>query len=352
MDFKKILLDKDSLNDMKEISFDELLTEPLNKDPSNTDIEYIYKFSLYKKFKLIVKRYLIDFLNIFLKEKKIYQKNRSVEEVKSKYEKIAGSYIDEFYNHEKSEDGTLKKRDYVGFNHHENKIYLIKGGRSIDPSINIVSKFCNHHNLKSLIEVGAGELTTLYPVIKKVNNLDFISALELSPNRLKHGNSFLKEKGIQIDHLIACDASNIPYEDNSFDISFTQYCIEQVPQLAKKIIDEMIRISSKYVIIIEPSYQFSNKITKNRILHKGFPMLKENHFKNLNAKIIYRDGLPFTRYALYGEITILEKITKNEGKPILRHPTNYQKIELDNEFMIYGENKIKIKDGIIDFSKV
>ena len=61
--------------------------------------------------------------------------------------------------------------------------------------------------------------------------------------------------------LIACDASNIPYEDNSFDISFTHYCIEQVPHLAKKIIDEMIRISSKYILIVEPSYQFSNKIT-------------------------------------------------------------------------------------------
>jgi ubiquinone/menaquinone biosynthesis C-methylase UbiE len=352
MDIRGILSDKKFLNVAKEISFDELLTEPLNKDPSNTIIGYINQFSLYKKFKLIFKRYLIDFLNLFLKEKKIYQKSRSVEEVKLKYEKIAGSYIDEFYDHEKSEDGTLKKKNFVGFNHHENKIYLIKGGSPLDPTINIVSKFCNHHNLKSLIEVGAGELTTLYPVIKKIKNLNFISALELSPNRLKHGNLFLKEKGIHIDHLIACDASNIPYENNSFDISFTQYCIEQVPQLAKKIIDEMIRISSKYVIIIEPSFQFSNKITKNRILYKGFPMLKDNHFKNLNAKIIYRDGLPFTRYALYSEITILEKITKNEGKPILRHPTNYKKIELNNEFMIYGENKIKINDGIIDFSKI
>ena len=106
MDIRGILSDKKFLNVAKEISFDELLTEPLNKDPSNTIIGYINQFSLYKKFKLIFKRYLIDFLNLFLKEKKIYQKSRSVEEVKLKYEKIAGSYIEEFYDHEKSEDGT------------------------------------------------------------------------------------------------------------------------------------------------------------------------------------------------------------------------------------------------------
>jgi len=338
MDIKKTVLDKKNFDEMREISFDELLKEPFNKDPIVADvaeIEYIHQFSLYRLFKLWVKRYLIDFLNLFLKKKKVYNKSRSIEDVKAKYEKISGSYIDNTYKYEKGKEGTIKKEDFIAFNHHENKIYLIKGGRSTDPPINLLSKFCNHHNLESIIEVGAGELTTLYPIIKTTNNFKFISALELSPNRLKHGNAFLKERNIQIDHLIACDASNIPYEDNSFDISYTHYCIEQVPQLAKKIIDEMIRISSKYVVIVEPSYQFSNKITKNRILHKGFPMLNDQYFENLNAKIIYRDGLPFTRYALYGEVTILEKKNKCNGKPILRYPASFKK-----------------NDEIIDFSNI
>tara|TARA_B100000902_G_C27253583_1_gene886607 strand:+ start:412 stop:1419 length:1008 start_codon:yes stop_codon:yes gene_type:complete len=335
MDIKKTVLDNKNLGEIREISFDELLKEPLNKDPLAAEIEYIHQFSLYKLFKLRVKRHLINFLNLFLKEKKVYNKMRSVKEVKEKYEKIAGTYIDDTYDYEKREQGTLEKKDFVAFNHFDKKIYLIKGSRGINPTINLVSKFCNYHNLESLIEIGAGELTTLYPIIKRVNNLKFISALELSPNRLKHGNAFLKEKNIQIDHLVACDASNIPYEDNSFDISYTQYCIEQVPHLAKRIINEMIRISSKYVITVEPSYQFSNKITRNRILHKGFPMLNEHHFKNLNAKIIYRDGLPFTRYALYGEVTILEKVNKCDGKPILRYPTGFKK-----------------DDEIIDFSNI
>lgn len=282
----------------------------------------------------------------------IYNKDRSINEVKAKYERIAGSYIDLFYDHENAMTGNLKKKNFIAFNHHENKIYSIKGGRAIDPTINMVSKFCNFHDLKSLIEIGAGELTTLYPIIKKINNLNFISALELSPNRLKHGNAFLKKKGMQIDHLIACDASNIPYKDNSFDLSFTQFCIEQVPLLAKKIIDEMIRISSKYIIIVEPSYQFSNRVTRNRILHNGFPILKKSHFENSKTKIIYRDGLPFTYYGLYAEITILEIINKSEGNPMMRHPINYKQIKLDNEFIICDKKKTKINDNVIDFSLI
>ncbi len=350
MDIKQALIDKQFLNETNEIGFDELV-----KDPLNEEIRYLNNFSFYRIFKLIVKRYLINFLNIFLKKKIVYDKERAVENVKAKYEKIAGSYIDYFYDHENmgiTKGGTQKRENYTAFNHHENKIYLIRGGRSIDPPINIVSKFCNHHNLKSLIEVGAGELTTLYPIIKKTNGLNFISALELSPNRLKHGKAFLKEKGAKINHFVACDASNIPYEDNSFDVSYTQFCIEQVPLLAKKIIDEMIRVSSKYVIIMEPSYEFSNKITRNRILHKGFPILKNSHFKNSKAKIIYRDGLPFTRYELYGEITILEKKNKYDGNPIMRHPTNHKKIELSDDFIICDGTEIKFNNGIIDFSNI
>ncbi|WP_072091029.1 class I SAM-dependent methyltransferase [Candidatus Pelagibacter communis] len=334
MDIKKTLLDRKFLGETSEISFDKILKEPV-KNSLTSHIKNIHQFSLYKLFKLIVKRYLVDFLNLFIKEKKVYNENRSVREVKAKYEKISGLYIDKFYDEEKMEEGILKKKDFLAFNNHENKIYLIKGGRAIKPITNIVSRFCNHHNLKSLIEVGAGELTTLYPIIKKINNLKFISALDLSPNRLKHGKAFLEKKNIQIDHLIACDASNIPYEDNSFDISFTHYCIEQVPHLAKKIINEMIRISSKYILIVEPSYQFSNNITRRNILNKGFPKLNDSHFKSSKAKVIYRDGLPFTRYSNYAEITVLEKITKCDGKPILRYSPSFKK-----------------NDEIIDFSNI
>ena len=108
MDIKKILLDKEFLGETSEISFDKLLKEPV-KNSLTSQIKYIHQFSLYKLLKLIVKRYLVDFLNLFLKEKKVYNEQRSVREVKAKYEEISGSYIDNFHNEEKMEDGILKK---------------------------------------------------------------------------------------------------------------------------------------------------------------------------------------------------------------------------------------------------
>ncbi len=346
MDIKKILFHTYSEQNIKEISLDEILQNPsIGGSSGNEEVRYLSQISFYRLFKLKIKRYLVNFINIFLKKKINYNKERSVENVKTKYEKIAGSYIDLFYNDKKNGID-----NYLGYNHFEKKIYLIKEGRSIDAPVNIISEFCDHFKINSLIEIGAGELTTLYPIIKKNNKFNFVSALDLSPSRLKSGNQFLNKNNIKINHLIACDASNIPYKDNSFDLVYTQFCIEQVPLLAKKIIDEMIRISSKYIIIIEPSYEFSNEISRNRILLKGFPILKNKHFQNPNSKILFRDGLPFTRFELYAEMTILEKINKCDGTPILCHPINKKKIELDKEYAIYNENKIEINEGVIDLS--
>ena len=345
--FKKLSTDKKQYQIIKEIDFEELLNLPL---ASSEEVKYLNQFSFIRTIKLIIKRFLIDKINLFSKKKINYNSQREIENVKSKYDKISGDYIDLFYNDDKDKriDSAVIKSSTV-FNHFENKIY-IRGGKSVDPTINIVSQFCNNYDLKSLLEVGAGELTTLFPIVKKTNSLKFVSALDLSLNRLKHGKEFLKKQGMNINQYVACDASNIPYKDNSFDIIFTQECIEQVPLLAKKIIDEMIRVSSKYVVIIEPSYEFSNKITRNRILHKGFPILEKKHYENKKSKIIYRDGLPFTRYELYEELVILEKINKIDGDPVLLHPITKEKIEITEEFAIFGDNKVKLKDGIFDLS--
>ncbi len=86
MNIKQTLLDTEFLNEMNGISFNEVL-----KDPLNEEIRYLNKFSFYRIFKLIIKRFLINFLNFFIKKKIVYDAERSIENVKKKYEKIAGS---------------------------------------------------------------------------------------------------------------------------------------------------------------------------------------------------------------------------------------------------------------------
>jgi len=41
-------------------------------------------------------------------------------------------------------------------------------------------------------------------------------------------------------------------------------------------------------------------------------------FKNKKSKIIYRDGMPYSRFVNYAELVILEKKEKLQGNPILK----------------------------------
>ena len=321
MDIKKLTLDTSIFKKVSELDNQKIKeVEALNKK---------HTLSIYWYIRTYVKRFVIDIINKFLKEKINYNRDRSLEQIKKKYNEIAlntndvNSYV-RIYEEEK---------EFIAYNNFDKKLYIVKS-RSTDHPSNIIYKFCDHYDLKSIIEVGVGEFTLLLPIVKKSKKINFISGLDLSYERVKSGKAFFEKHNINANHYIVCDASNLPYADNSFDMVYTHYCLEQVPFLAKKIIDEMIRISSKYIIVMEPSYKFSNKITRHRILTKGFPILNQSHFRNKESKIIYRNGIPFNRYDLYGEITVLEKLKKSEGVPILRDPLTKKNISLNgNEIL-------------------
>jgi ubiquinone/menaquinone biosynthesis C-methylase UbiE len=264
----------------------------------------LYYISKYRKTKLLIKRLIISLINFIFNKKINYSKARDLENVKKKYDEISGTYIKEFEKENTS---------YLAFNHFDKKNYIIKGNQIDHPS-NFISNFCKEYSLNSIFEVGAGELTTLFPIVKD-HNFKFVSALDLSAERLKKGLDFFNINNLKIDSLISGNATKLPYTDNSFDLVFSHYCLEQVPLLSKKIIDEMIRVSSKYIIFIEPSYEFSNEYTRNKILIKGYPIFRKKMFENSFSKIIYRDGMPFSRCVNYAELVILEKNNKTSGNP-------------------------------------
>ena len=297
MNIKELINNKNIFKDIREIDINEA-----------QKIDDLYRINLFDKSKLLIKRFLLNIINFLFNKKINYSNSRDLDAVKRKYDQISGSYIYEFEKEISS---------YLAYNHFEKKIYFIKS-RQIDHPSNFILNFCNEHSLNSIFEVGAGELTTLFPIVKN-RSFKFTSALDLSEERLKKGLIFFKKNNLKIDNLISGNAAKLPYEDNSFDLVYSHYCLEQVPLLSQEIINEMIRVSSKYVIFIEPSYEFSNSYTRNKILVKGYPIFKSKMFKNKKSKIIYRDGMPYSRFVNYAELVILEKKEKVQGNPILKN---------------------------------
>ena len=205
-----------------------------------------YDISSFFKFKRLIKKILFFFLNLLLKKKLPLSKSRSLNNVENKYDKIAGEYIERYLNQNYSDfpcDFGLGE-----------KIFRVKGYPKKFSSSYLL-KILEMTQSKSFLEIGAGELTNIFEILKKNKKINFenVLALDISLPRLVEGNKFLNKNSIYIDHCISSNAENIPLEDNSIDLLFTVHCLEQVPHIAKNIIREMIRVANNFVVLIEPS---------------------------------------------------------------------------------------------------
>lgn len=323
----------------------EILGELNENEQSNLSKKYY--ISPFFKFKRLVKKIIFICINFFLKQKIPLLKSRSLKNVEKKYDQIAGEYIERYLS---QEDNNFPC-DF-GFG---KKIFKVKGYPKKFSS-SFLLNILEVTESNSFMEIGAGELTNIFEILKKNKKINFenVLALDISLPRLIVGNNLLKKNLIYIDHCINSNAENIPLGDNSIDLLFTVHCLEQVPHIAKNIIREMIRVANNYVVLIEPSYELGSEVTRNRIFKKDYIKLNKDIFKGLDAEIIYREKNRLSSYISTSEIVILKKKKrKNTPKKFkLVCPTCKKELNLINKNLVCNEeNKIyRKKDGVFIFS--
>jgi len=263
-----------------------------------------YNLSNFFLFKRKIKLIIVSILNKILKNKIYLNKSRSLEKVKEKYDQISGTYI---YSIEKNNKfyAELKDGTAVECNGNIHKYYA-----------DIISKIIKQTKSKSFLEVGAGELTQfklICDLLKKSNfKINKTGALDISFKRLLAGKNYLKKKN-KIDYIVQGNAAELPFADNSFDLIYTVHCLEQVPELFEKSVNEMLRVAKNYVALIEPSFELSNKITSNYINYKGYIQINEKLLSNIKHKYFKRIRLPFKQF-LNGAELIIYKINKKKNK--------------------------------------
>jgi len=190
-------------------------------------------------------------------------------------------------------------------------------------------------------------LTTIDELLKKLKKKKIYpkktGAIDISLKRLVLGKRFTAKNKRIINLIARANASRLPFPDNSFDMVYTANCLEQVPTLFVKSLKELVRVSSNLIVIIEPSYQFGSKASKDNIIRKGYTKINDDHFKKLGLRPIYRNILNLSYYISGTEITILKK--KNTNKKNKNNdfvcPISYEK--LYKEGSVYSNKKGNIK---------
>ncbi len=301
-------------------------------------IENKYQISNFFIFKKKIKSILVKLINIFGLSNTVKITNpRSFESVQWKYENIAGNYIK---NHKNK-----NKLKFIAIND-EKKVFECLG--MITPYYGeCLKNLYNFYNCKSVLEVGAGELTTIYTFLKRLKKKpNLIGAIDMSYKRLLVGKKYLNEKKMNIKYLAKADASKLPFKNNSFDFVYTANCLEQVPNLFVKSLREAVRVSSNLIVIIEPSYQFGTNASRNNIIKKGYTQINDGHFKKLGLKPIYRNSLKLGYYHTLTEIVVLRKrLSKNKqvNKVNFICPKTHETLYKNGKLLSNKDNSISYK---------
>jgi len=124
---------------------------------------------------------------------------------------------------------------------------------------------------KSILEVGVGEATTLANVVQKLPQLpDKIYGFDISWSRVRYAVEYLKKKQLKNALVFTSDLFNAPLADNSIDIVYTSHSIEPNGGREKAALESLLRITKKYLLLLEPAFELANKEAQQRMKEHGY----------------------------------------------------------------------------------
>ncbi len=200
----------------------------------------------------------------YLKKTEVAQRN-TPEMIMLSYDLQSGSYI----KHAKEHAAQNQKR-----------------ARAVAAVINGLNADC-----RSIIEAGVGEATTLANLIPHLEHRpERIYGFDISWSRVRHALAYAASRNISA-HLFMADLFNIPLADNAIDVVYTSHSLEPNGGREQEALLELMRITKKYLVLLEPAYEFADAAGKKRMAEHGY-------IKNL-YKIAVLLGLNIIEHKLF-----------------------------------------------------
>ncbi|CAN5276399.1 hypothetical protein BH23VER1_BH23VER1_19960 [soil metagenome] len=197
----------------------------------------------------------------------------------------------------------------------------------------------------SLLETGVGEATTLGHLIEALPGGAHATAchgFDLSWSRIATARRWLDGRGITDVALSVASLLEIPYADSSFDVVYTAHTIEPNGGRERAILTELHRVTSRYLILLEPGYELAGPEAQARMREHGYCRDLPGHARALGMVVIRHELFPHSAAPL--NPTALTVIAKVPGAapatPALRCPRyHYPLARLDDCY--YSEDSMR-----------
>jgi len=196
--------------------------------------------------------------------------------------------------------------------------------------------------IDSMLEVGVGEATTLVSILKELSRSPSkILGFDISWSRLKFANCFLNEIGVTDVSLFTANLFETPIPDNSIDLVYTSHSIEPNGGKEEQALKELYRITKKYLVLIEPSYEFAGQKARERMKTHGYVTNLYVTAKALNYRILEHRLLGVSANPLNPTgLIVIEKLACDSGEPALVCPVNHSRLESIHDQVLYSRKSL------------
>jgi SAM-dependent methyltransferase len=123
----------------------------------------------------------------------------------------------------------------------------------------------------SLLDAGTGEATTFCPILSKLKQKPLVSAgFDLSWSRVAHAREHARSLLGDVPRFFTGDLFSIPIVEDAFDCVFTSHALEPNHGRETAALAELARVTRRYVVLFEPSYELGGEATHRRIEEHGY----------------------------------------------------------------------------------
>jgi SAM-dependent methyltransferase len=219
-----------------------------------------------------------------------------------------------------------------------NLLYCVQLAKELQPFVTAQS---------TLLEIGCGEATTLTGVIQALKRSPQQAlGFDISWSRCAEGITYLKKHQVAAK-LFVGDLFSIPLEDESIDVVYTSHSLEPNGGREEAALQELLRITKHYLILIEPIFELGSIDAQKRMRSHGYVRDLKTIVEKLGGQVQEYRLLPYSSNPLNPSGVIVVRKNTAEGKnPTTGQPTLWRCPLTATPLQNFGDSYFSATTGI------